>query len=77
MIRFHLDTDGGFTAGDTSTGLTAYAYPSSTHATRAKRDPLGVAAEMMASEVPSCRILACVVESDVHNWSRLDRAAGI
>jgi len=36
MILYHLDKDGGFTAGDTETGRTAYAYPGSYSAFDAK-----------------------------------------
>lgn len=40
MILFYLDPQGGFTCGDTETGRTAYAYPTSPHADRAKRPEL-------------------------------------
>jgi len=49
-IKFNLDTDGGFTCGDTATGLTCYAYPSSTYATQAKRKPFSTAVEMLHAE---------------------------
>lgn len=38
-IQFKLLPDGGFVAGDVDTGRTSYAYPTSTHATLAKRNP--------------------------------------
>jgi hypothetical protein len=50
MIVYRLMPDGGFVAGDTATERTSYAYPTSTYATRAKRTPRGVAAEMMEHE---------------------------
>ena len=49
-IMYHLDSDGGFSAGDTDTGITAYAYPTSAYANRAKRDPEKVARDMLARE---------------------------
>lgn len=51
-IIHKFDQSGGFAAGDTDTGLTSFAYPSSTHATDAKRNADKVAAEMMANEKP-------------------------
>ena len=48
-IRYFLDAQGGFTVGDTLTGATCYAYPTSTHATDAKRRACAVAREMIAS----------------------------
>ena len=47
MNTHHMDDRGGFTCGDTETGHTAYAYPSSDHAVAAKRDPARVAVEML------------------------------
>jgi hypothetical protein len=49
-ILFKLDAKGGFTVGDTRTGRTAYAYPSSPNARAARIDPTLVASEMMATE---------------------------
>jgi hypothetical protein len=49
-ILHRLDAQGGFTCGDTITGLTAYAYPTSPHAVAAKRGPGMVAEEMIAHE---------------------------
>ncbi|UKJ74527.1 hypothetical protein [Azospirillum brasilense] len=54
-ILFMHTPEGGFLAGDTETGLTSYAYPTSTHATRARNHPGKVAAEMMTSETASSR----------------------
>jgi hypothetical protein len=49
-IIYTFDDDGAFIAGDTATGRTCYAYPTSTHATKAKKIPQRVAREMMRSE---------------------------
>ncbi|NUB25743.1 hypothetical protein [Azospirillum brasilense] len=54
-ILFMRTPEGGFLAGDTETGLTSYAFPTSTHATRARKHPAKIAAEMMASETASSR----------------------
>jgi len=51
MILYHLDASGGFTAGDTETGRTAYAYPGSKNAASVKaKGETNVAAHMMAME---------------------------
>lgn len=51
MTILHMHTtDGAFIAGDSETGLTSYAYPSSEFAEKARRTPTKVAAEMMESE---------------------------
>ncbi|MCW2242223.1 hypothetical protein [Azospirillum canadense] len=56
MTILYMHTpEGGFLAGDTETGLTSYAYPTSSDATKAKRNPAKVAAEMMANETASSR----------------------
>ena len=47
MIVYRMFEDGGFVAGDTATERTSYAYPTSTHAIDAKRNPAKVAAEMV------------------------------
>jgi hypothetical protein len=49
-ILYKLDAQGGFTCGDTETGRTAYAYPTSISADDAKHDPLRVARRMMKHE---------------------------
>lgn len=46
-ILCKLDSRGGFTCGDTSTGRASYAYPTSDCATRARRDPHGAAVDML------------------------------
>jgi hypothetical protein len=50
-ILFKFDRDGGFICGDTETGRTAYAYPTSSWAIFAHRSrPSFVASRMMAHE---------------------------
>ena len=49
-VLWGFDGSGGFLAGDTDTGRTAYAYVTSTHAVKAKRHPDKVAQKMMVSE---------------------------
>lgn len=49
MVRFKMQSDGGFAAYDAGTGNASYAYPTSEHATIARRLPERIAAEMVAS----------------------------
>ena len=49
-ILFKLDAQGGFTCGDTETGRTCYAYPTSPNANGAKKHPERVAKMMMKYE---------------------------
>jgi len=73
MIVYELLTDGGFVAGDTETGFTSYAYPTSSHATMAKRQASRVAAEM----VKSANAFGDIVgrsDYDARNWHKLARA---
>ena len=49
-IVFAFDDDGGFIAGDTATGRTSYAYPTSHYATCAKRAAMRTAILMMRQE---------------------------
>ena len=73
MIIHHLDQQGGFTCGDTETMHTAYAYPSSIHATDAKRDPDKVAAEMLRqmNYLNSRLSRDTVVRANERNWRTL------
>lgn len=50
MIRYRFLKGGAFVAGDTKTGRTSYAYPTSPSADRAKAAPTKIALRMMASE---------------------------
>ena len=70
-IVFKLEADGGFVAGDEKTGMTAYAYPTSPHATEAKRAPAKVAAEMLHAEWAHMRDYPSVQDYDKRNWGRL------
>jgi hypothetical protein len=77
-LKYRLLPDGAFVAGDTSTGRTAYAYPTSDHATQAKRQPERVAREMVDREnsfgawrdAKGGRV-ACD-EFDARQWARLN-----
>jgi hypothetical protein len=71
-IVFYLDPQGGFTAGDTVTRVTSYAYPTSTHATKARSKPTLVAAEMVKQQNTQWRgEPKTVAEYDARNWARL------
>lgn len=67
------DKDGGFIAGDTTSLMTCYAYPTSPHARKAKRsaDMAGrVAREMIAGEQRHGAQHERVY--DERNWKRLN-----
>lgn len=49
-IIYAFDESGGFIAGDTKTGRTAYDFPASHCATKAKLSPQKTAIEMMRRE---------------------------
>ena len=71
-ILYKIGTDGSFTAGDTTTGFTSYAYPSSHHATRAIRYPdrcEWIASMMTARELRHGS--PHEAEYDARNWKRL------
>ena len=69
-IVYAHDKDGSFIAGDTASRMTCYAYPSSTHATQAKRNTPKVAAEMIAGEQPHHLSRPAY---DRLNWERIER----
>lgn len=73
MIIHQIDTQGGFTVGDTVTGHTAYAYPSSEHATKALRSASKVAAEMVkqANEINPQLPRDLVERANARNWMNL------
>jgi hypothetical protein len=75
MITFTLTDDGAFVAGDYSTGLTCYAYPTSANATRARRNPKGAAEDMLRHQ------FACTLHDrgpyDKANWKRLSDAGAV
>lgn len=70
-VAYRRLPDGAFVAGDRRTGITSYAYPTSEHATRARREPLSVAVEMLSGEMPSVRVLPTVKQYDGNNWEKL------
>lgn len=73
MILYAIDQFGGFTAGDTESGYTSYAYPSSEHAQDAKHDPEDAAMEMIASELNWTRPeYLSEITYDILNWKRID-----
>lgn len=74
MTKFKMLADGGFVAGDTVTGHTAYAYPSSPHATKARTSPEKVAAEMVRSANDSASSAYVDVQErfDLSNWAKLN-----
>lgn len=71
MIRFKLDSNGGFVAGDTTTGVTVYAYPSSTHAVKARKDAKGTAREMIEAERPYLHTSEYSRQYDSRNWETI------
>lgn len=64
-----FDANGGFVCGDRKSGLTAYAYPTSTHARQAKRKPLDVAIVMLSKQ-PTHRPEGY----DARNWEMMTPA---
>ena len=74
MIVFRLLADGGFVAGDTATGRTSYAYPTSEHANIARRLPDRVAREMMKA---ANAFVGCdTADYDARMWRKLPVQAG-
>lgn len=73
-IIHKFDAAGGFTAGDTVTGNTCYAYPTSTHAVTARRRELTVARVMMEQENAfRASTLIAREDYDYRNWRELGR----
>jgi hypothetical protein len=71
VIKFALLKGGGFVAGDTDTGLTAYAYPKSDYATEAKKYPQAIARKMLSGERRFARPpWLDVKDYDKRNWER-------
>ncbi len=72
-VAYRLLPDGGFVVGDIETRLTAYAYPTSTHATEAKRHPKRVALRMQAQAHASahCKFRGSD-EWHMRNWAKLE-----
>jgi hypothetical protein len=71
MIVYKLDERGGFTAGDTETGITSYAYPSSVWAVTARSKPMK-AAQLMISMERECMHESDYAKAyDARNWVTL------
>ena len=70
-IVFGFDDVGGFIAGDTVTGRTSYAYPSSHHAVTAKRSAVRTAVQMMRQENENTCRCQHADQYDARNWARL------
>lgn len=70
-IQYRMLEDGAFIAGDTNTGRTAYAYPTSSHATLARRLPARIAAEMIASANRETVSQEIRDDYDERNWTAL------
>jgi hypothetical protein len=66
MIVFAHDNQGNFIAGDTDTGVTGYAYSSSTYADMAKCSPDRVAKLMLHNT-------ASGQDYNQRNWERLNQ----
>jgi hypothetical protein len=71
MLKFNHTPDGAFVAGDTTTGITCYAYPTSEHATKAKKNPLKVAEAMILGEMLSLHESADGKDYDARNWAQI------
>ena len=78
MITYKILPDGAFVAGDTETRATAYAYPSSPRAERAKRFPEREASAMIAEQAWRVAQGYAQVHSPRHydaaNWRKLEGA---
>lgn len=69
MIVFRMDAQGGFTAGDTVTRLTAYCYPTSFNAVIARKQPERIAHEL----IKGAKLFATLdrADYDARNWATL------
>lgn len=72
LIVFRKLADGGFVAGDTISRRTAYAYPTSPHATIARTMPERVAAEMVASALRDPSPARIRGDYDTRNWQKIN-----
>ena len=71
-IEYKLDEDGGFTCGNTETGLTSYAFPTSVHATAARKNPAYVARAMLrGEELTLSATKATRADFDERQWKKL------
>lgn len=71
MIIHAILSDGAFVAGCTSSGLTCYAYPTSTSALAARREPNAIAEEMIGRQLEN-PCLDHRAEYDRRNWARIN-----
>lgn len=71
MVEYKFDKDGGFFAFEPATGYAAYAYPSSHHATKARRNPERIAAEMVAAYGSQMTMLPMFAEHCAYIRSRM------
>ena len=78
-ILYKICEDGAFVAGDTESGLTSYAYPTSTHADDARRNARKpVCLERLARDMLKAeRHAAGRAEYDARNTERLDILQGL
>jgi len=76
MIVHRLLDCGAFVAGDTDTGETSYAYPTSDHARRAKRYPDLVAREMIKRANASASFMPSDISGpyNARQWASLSVA---
>jgi hypothetical protein len=71
VILYRILPDGGFVAGDTDTRRTAYAYPKSGLAFRAKLQAAKVAAEMVSAANAEAIPDHIRIPYDAANWGSL------
>ncbi len=76
-IMFKIEADGGFLAGDTATGRTMYAYPTSPAAEQGARSPLAAAGLMLdrwwgpVSVDAHTQLGADLIRQHIAHWARL------
>lgn len=73
-IYFAMLSSGAFVAGDSSTKITSYAYPTSIFADGAKKNPEKVAQEMLKEELRSLHIGDLGQSYDRGNWKLIHDA---
>ena len=79
MILYGHDKHGGFVCGVSSFETTAYAYPTSENAEKAKTRPTEVARAMLADEIAfrgillmeKCDLRDAIERQDIRNWDLL------
>jgi hypothetical protein len=64
---------GAFVCGDTESGITSYAYPTSPSADLARKLPVAVATDMMRREHETLKFtLGTRADYDARNWDQLN-----